>query len=111
MGTILEAVFTVLATNAAVQSAVAVVLVTLIGLLTRRVVWVRHVVAIGIQAYEYAEAEGVLKGLQAYEKFEPFMTKFIEQYWADFGKEPTAKAKAVAVEAMEKAVQGEHLGN
>lgn len=111
MGSVLEVLFSFLVTNTVVQSAVAVLLVALVGVLIQRAVWVRHVVAIGIQAYEYAEAEGVLKGLQAYEKFAPFMTKFIEQYWEDYGKEPTPKAKAVAVEAMERAVQEEHLGN
>jgi len=110
MNSIMETIITTLIANTLIQSAIVVMVIALIGLLTRRYFWVHHVVAIAIEAYEYAEKEGFLKNLKAYAKFEPFMKKFIEQYRADYGKEPTPKAKALAVEAMEKAVNGEHLG-
>lgn len=100
-----------LVTNPAVQGAIVVVVVAFVGFVAKQVIWVRHVVAIGIQAYTYAETEGVFRGLQGYDKFGPFMTKFIEQYWEKYGKLPTPKAKAVAVGAMERAVEEEYSGN
>lgn len=97
--------------HAAIQSGIAVVVVTFIGLWIRRAVWVKHVVALGVMAYQYAEEEGILQGLAGFAKFEPFMRRFIEAYYEQYGKSPPPKAKAVAVEAMEKAVVQEHLGN
>lgn len=110
MSGILTAILEALLGSAAVQGAIIVMFVSLIGVLTHRMVWVKHVISIGIMAYEYAEEQGLLENLKAYEKFGPFMDKFIERYRADYGKEPTAKAKAIAVEAMEKKVAEEHLG-
>ena len=94
----------------AVQGAAAVVLVTLVGVFIRRTVWARHVVALGVLAYEYAEEEGILQGLTGFSKFEPFMQKFIQSYYEQYGKSPSPKAKAVAVEAMEREVIKEHGG-
>lgn len=113
MSSIIEGILTVTSVTA-VQSALVIVLVSILvsilGFLIRRFVWAKHVVAIGIQAYEYAEEQGILKNLKAYDKFEPFMRKFIEQYYKKYAKEPSPKAKAVAVEAMEKLVLEEPLG-
>lgn len=99
----------ILASEAA-QAFIILGLLALIGWAGKRWAWTRHIVALGIEAYEYAEAEGVLKGLKAYQKFDPFMNRFITQYRAKHGKDPAPKDKAKAVEAMEKQVTAEHLG-
>lgn len=102
--------FNIITGNIAVQSGLVMLLLALLGILIRRFVWIQHVVALGIQAYEYAEEQGFLQHLKAYAKFEPFMRKFIEQYYKRYGKAPSPKAKAIAVEVMEKSVLNEPLG-
>ena len=94
----------------ALLGAIAVALVALLGLLVHRAHWVHHVIELAIRAYEYAEEEGILQGLAAYEKLEPFMRRFVETYRDKFGTEPKPNARAIAVKAMEYAVIEEHLG-
>ncbi len=107
----IQAIFSTLVASTALQSALATLLVAVIGFVIHRFVWARHIVSLALSAYEYAEAEGIFRGLQAYEKFEPFMRKFMEKYYEAYGKEPSAKVKGAAVRAMEEAVEKEPRGN
>lgn len=91
----------------AVQGALAVVVVVLLGLLIKRFKWTKHITNLAFKAYEYAEEQGVLQGLKGYAKFDPFMDKLIELYWERFGTEPTPEIKGKAVTVMEKLVQDE----
>lgn len=91
----------------AVQGALAVVVVTLLGLLIKRYNWARHFANLVFKAYQYAEEQGVLQGLKGYAKFDPFMDKLIELYRERFGTEPTPEIKGKAVTVMEKLVQDE----
>lgn len=103
-------IITIFIGNTVFQSAFVLLLVALLGLLIRRYVWLKHVVAIGIQAYEYAQEQGLLKNLKAYAKFEPFMRKFIAEYYKKYAKAPSPKVKAIAVKVMEECVLEESLG-
>lgn len=94
----------------AVQTALSVILVAIIALITRSVWWARHVVGIALSAYEYAEAEGLVQGLKGHEKLKPFMDRFTAEFREKFGRAPSAQDRAKAVEAMEKQVQKEHGG-
>jgi hypothetical protein len=67
--------------------------------------WLHAIAEIAIESYEYAEKQGLIQGLKGYEKFDPFMDKFIEQYRAKYGKEPSPADKGQAVAVMEKQVQ------
>lgn len=93
-----------------VQVGLSVVLVTLIGYLARRFWWAQHVVGLALEAYHYAEAQGLLHGLRGHEKLKPFMDHFVEQFRARFGRDPSAQDRAAAIEAMEKQVAREHSG-
>lgn len=91
-----------------VQAAVAVVLVIILGWLFRRWAWMRHVAGLAIEAYRYAEQEGLLRGLKGYQKFDPFMDRFIARYEERFGQLPDPKTKGAAVAVMEAQVEQEH---
>ncbi|OUM99990.1 MAG: hypothetical protein BAA04_01710 [Firmicutes bacterium ZCTH02-B6] len=91
-----------------VQVGLSVVIVTIIGFLARQFWWARHVVGLGLEAYQYAEREGLLKGLRGHEKLKPFMDHFVEEFRKRFGRDPSAQDRAKAVEAMEKQVAREH---
>ncbi len=97
-----------LLTSAAAQGALAVLFLGALGFFIRRFAWLKHIVAFGIKAYEYAESEGLIQNLAGYEKFGPFMRKFIELYREKYKKEPSAKAKGIAVAAMEQEVLKEN---
>ncbi len=97
-----------LLTSSAAQGALAVFFVGAVGFFIRRYTWMKHVVAFGIKAYEYAESEGILQKLEAYQKYKPFMEKFIALYREKYKQVPSAKAKGIAVAAMEQEVLKEH---
>lgn len=94
--------------TAEVQTAIVVVLVAVLGWLVRRWAWMRHVAGLAIEAYQYAEQEGLLRNLRGYQKFDPFMDRFIARYEEVFGKPPDPKAKGAAVAVMEAQVEKEH---
>jgi hypothetical protein len=96
-----------LLTNEIVLSGLSLILLTLIGVVIRKYSWSKHIANLAISAYEYAEEQGVLQELKGYEKFSPFMNKFIEQYKTKYGKLPTASAKGKAVKVMEQLVEKE----
>ena len=96
--------------SAPIQGAIYALLVFLLGLAVKRFQWVSHIKQQAIIAYFYAQDQGKLKGLKGAEKLAPFMDKLRDEYFQDFGKLPTPKAKAIAVEELEKKVSEEHLG-
>lgn len=109
----LDAIFSVLIgllSNDQVQMAVLIAIFTFVAWLVKRWAWSKHVVGLAIEAYEYAENEGLLQKLKGYAKFDPFMNKFIARYIETYGRPPTAKAKGAAVQAMELKVAEDHLG-
>jgi|GEM_PF-3369617 hypothetical protein len=111
MNSILAVVFSIvvdLLQIEAVQTGLIVLVIAIVGLLIKRWSWVRHIVNLGIQAYEYAEYEGALNGWKGYEKFAPFMSRFIAGYREKYGTSPPPQAKALAVKAMEQKVLLEH---
>lgn len=94
----------------AVQSAIAVLIVALIGFLAKKYSWAKKVALAAADAYQYAEDKGYIQGLKAYQKLDPFMDKLNELIWQEFGREPTPKDIGKAVEVMETLVQKEHVG-
>ena len=96
--------------SAPIQGAIYALLVFLLGLAVKRFQWVRHIKQQAIIAYWYAEEQGRLKGFKGAEKLKPFMEKLRDEYFKDFGKMPTPKAKAIAVEQLESKIDEEHLG-
>lgn len=94
---------------APVQAAIVAVLLILLAAAIQRWTWVRHVINFGILAYEFAEKEGLAQQLKGYQKFDPFMNKFIEAYREKYGQDPDPEAKGIAVKTMEQKVQEEHL--
>lgn len=90
-----------------VQAALIAVLLVLIKMLAERYHWAKTVTQLALSAYVFAEKEGLLQGLAGYQKFGPFMARFVEEYEKQFGKAPGEKDKARAVQEMEKLVQNE----
>lgn len=89
----------------AVQTALIVVLLGVIGWAIKRWSWTRHVTGLALEAYDYAEEQGLVQNLSGYEKFDPFMDKFSKRFKAEYGKTPKPKDRAKAVEVMEKTVK------
>ena len=108
----LETIGNALLGSQAVQGAVAVLAVSLVGWLIQRWQHTRHVVSLAILAYKYAEREGLIEGMVGYEKLAVFMENFVERYREIHeGQEPKPAAKAAAVRAAELEVRKEdHLG-
>lgn len=100
---ILAAVFAV----PAVQTAIVVVIVALLGYFAKRYKWTKTLALFATTAYEFAEQEGLIQGLKGYEKFDPFMDKLVQQIRDEFGREPTPKEIGKAVEVMEGLVAKE----
>lgn len=85
-------------------SGIIIILIAIVGYVMKLNTYTRHVLNLGILAYEYAESEGLAQKLKGYEKFDPFMDKFIKEYKAKYGKDPTPVDKGIAVQAMESQV-------
>ena len=98
--------------SSALQGALATIAVSLIGWLIARVAHAKHIADLAILAYKYAEKEGLLQGIQGYDKLSLFMENFVERYKAAHGgKDPSPQDKAEAVKAAEVQVRAEdHLG-
>lgn len=110
LGMIFEVLLQLVASEA-VMGALAVVLVACLGAVIRHWVWARHVVALGIRAYRYAETEGWVHNLKGHAKLSLFMDHFEKTFRDRFGgKPPSPKDRAIAVEAMERQVQLENTG-
>ncbi|MBE3574557.1 MAG: hypothetical protein IMW99_03745 [Firmicutes bacterium] len=107
LNTILSIVITLLG-NADVQAAILALLLAALAWVIKRWVWTRNVVGLAIEAYEYAEQQGLLQHLRGFQKFDPFMDKFIARYQEIYGVAPPPKARGVAVQAMEKRVADDH---
>lgn len=91
-----------------VQGAIVFILLGLLSWAFAKNLNARHIVNLAILAYEYAEREGLAKKLKGYEKFDPFMDRFITEYKLKFGSEPTPAEKGLAVQTMESKVLEEH---
>lgn len=91
-----------------VQAFIVVILMAVVAWMINKWAWTRNVVLLAIGAYEYAEKEGLVQNLKGYEKFDPFMDKFSTEFKDKYGRDPTPKDKAKAVETMEKAVKKTH---
>ena len=103
MAEFLSAIFA----NPAVQVAIVLVIVTLLGWAAKKYAWTKTIALASVAAYEFAEEQGVLQGLKGYEKFDPFMDKLNEQIRAKFGREATPEEKGYAVKVMEGLVAKE----
>lgn len=91
----------------AVQTAIVIVIVAIISYFARKAKWAKTIALFAATAYEFAEQEGLVQGLKAYEKLDPFMDKLIEQIREEFGREPTPEEIGKAVEVMEGLVAKE----
>ena len=96
----------------AVQGALAIVAVSIVGWLIRRFAHARHVANLAILAYKYAEKEGLMQGIDGHGKLALFMGNFIERYKEqNLGQAPSAQDKGDAVKTAEREVEREdHLG-
>lgn len=100
---------TALLSSDIVQTMIIGLLLSFIGWLGLRWRWTRKVVAFAIEAYHYTEKIGLGKNLKGYQKYGPFMDKFIESYYQKYGKFPDHNAKGIAVKAMEQKVKAEKV--
>ena len=91
-----------------VQTLLLIIVMAVIGLLIKRWSWTKHIVFLAIGAYEYAEKQGLVQNLKGYQKFDPFMDNFTKKFKAQYGRDPTPKDRAKAVETMEKEVKKTH---
>ncbi|MDI3547904.1 MAG: hypothetical protein PWR10_1556 [Halanaerobiales bacterium] len=91
-----------------VQALIVIVLLAIIGWMIQRWAWTRHVVSLALGAYEYAEEQGLVQNLRGYQKFDPFMDNFTKEFRSQYGRDPTPKDRAKAVEVMEKEVKKTH---
>ncbi len=94
---------------APVQTAIVALILIGLGKVFIKYKWLHAITEIAVASYEYAEEQGMIQGLRGYAKFDPFMDKFISQYRAKYGKDPSPKDKGQAVAIMEKAVAKEKL--
>lgn len=93
-----------------IQGTIIFLILSGLGLAFAKYAWARHVINLGIIAYEYAEKQGLIQGLKGYKKFDPFMEQFIKSYQDKYGTVPSPEAKGIAVKAMETKVQEAHSG-
>ena len=107
-----ETITNALLDSQAVQGALAVLAVSLVGWVIKQWAHARHVVNLAILAYKYAEREGLLNKFAGYEKLSLFMNNFVERYKKEHGGEPPSpEDKATAVKVAEREVLREdHLG-
>jgi hypothetical protein len=91
-----------------VQTLLIIIFLVLIGWMIKRWTWTRHIVSLAIGAYEYAEEQGLVQNLRGYKKFDPYMDKFTKEFREQYGRDPTPKDKAKAVEIMENEVKKTH---
>lgn len=110
-GNIILGILTAILNSAITQGLIITALVALLAWLFTKEAWMKNVCDIAIVAYEYAENQGMLQGLKGYQKFDPFMNRFISAYQEKFGTVPPPEAKGLAVKAMETKVQAAHAGN
>lgn len=103
-------VFVTVISNVAVQNAIAVVIVALIGYVARKKAIAKKIALFAADAYEFAESKGYLDGLKGYQKFDPFMDRLTALIWEHFGRDATPKEKGEAVKVMEGLVEKEHVG-
>lgn len=87
-----------------IQGAMVFALLAILAWLFQKNTNALHVVNLAILAYEYAEKQGLAQKLKGYQKFDPFMDKFISEYKLKFGTDPDPTAKGLAVKTMEQKV-------
>ncbi len=93
--------------NGVVLGALATILVAFVAWLIVRWSWMRHVAELAILAYKYAERQGLLQGVQGYDKIVLFMDYFVERFRDKYGKDPAPSEIGHAVKAMEEEVRKE----
>lgn len=87
-----------------VQGAIVAIIVALITKAIVKYRWLKKAILIFADAYDYAEEQGLLKGLKGYQKWDPFFDKLIAGFRETFGREPTPEERAEAVKYVEKRV-------
>ena len=87
-----------------VQGAIVAIIVALVAKVIIKHRWLKKAILVFADAYEYAEEQGLLKGLKGYQKWDPFFDKLIAEFRETFGRDPTPEERAEAVKYVEKRV-------
>jgi hypothetical protein len=94
---------------APVQGAIVTLFLFYLGKLFVKHKWLKGIAEIAVDSYEFAEEQGKAQLLKGYEKFDPFMDRFIKQFREKYGYDPLPGDKGMAVAVMEEQVKKEHL--
>mgnify|MGYP000881315097 CR=1 FL=1 len=71
--------------------------------------WLVTLTRLVVEAYKFANEQGVIDNLKGHEKLVPFFDKFIADFEMEFGEAPTPEIRGKAVSIMEEQVKKEHL--